>query len=248
MEHGERPAALPVRHKGFAAMLLRLVFPPRCVFCGRRGCETNVCTVCEAQLTGLCVPEGYLREKGDPRWLHRVRAVWQYDGVVKRALLNLKYHKSRWRGPELSRQVAAHNAGLPAPDLIIPVPDHPFAAKDRPYSVPRLFAERLSRQSGAPAVTNILIKQYNTPPQHSLSRRRRTGNPVGAYRVVRPDALRDKTVWLVDDIVTTGATMNECARMLWLYGAREVTGICLCATMPDRKKKRDIRDDGSAAE
>ena len=178
-----------------------------------------------------------LRKLGDPRWLAHILAVWQYDGVARRALLALKYYKSRWRAAELSRQLAAHTAGLPAPDIIIPVPDHPSAAKKRPYSVPALFAERLSRQTGAPVAADILCKHYSTPPQHKLSRQRRKGNPVGAYRVVKPEALRGKTVWLVDDIVTTGATMNECARMLWLYGAQPVTGLCFAITMPDRKEK-----------
>ena len=235
----DRPAALPMPQKGLRAAVLRLVFPPRCAFCGSRGCRENVCPVCAEQLLGLQVPPEYLRKKGDPRWLTHTVAVWQYDGVARRALLALKYHQSRWRAAELGRQLAAHTAGLPAPDLIIPVPDHPAAAKERPYSVPKLFAERLSRQTGAPVAADILQKQYNTPPQHKLNRHRRKGNPVGAYRVAKPEALRGKRVWLVDDIVTTGATMNECARMLWLYGAQQVTGICFAATMPDRKAQAE---------
>lgn len=237
MEKSDRPAALPVPHKGLRAAVLRWVFPPRCAFCGKRGCEENVCPSCEEELLGLRVPPEYLRKKGDPRWLPHVLAVWQYDGAARRALLALKYYGSRWRAAELSRQLAAHIAALPAPDLIVPVPDHPSAAKARAYSVPRLFAERLSRQTGAPVAADVLCKYYNTPPQHKLSSRRRRGNPVGAYRVVRPELLRGKTVWLVDDIVTTGATMNECARMLWLYGAQPVTGLCFAVTMPDRKEK-----------
>ena len=239
MEQNGRPAALPVPQKGFCAALLRLVFPPRCAFCGGRGCAQNVCSRCENELLQLCVLPEHLQGKGDPRWLTHIVAVWQYDGAARRALLALKYHKSRWRAAELSRQLAAHTAGLPAPDLIIPVPDHPAAAKKRPYSVPQLFAERLSRQTGVPVATDILHKHYNTPPQHKLNRRRRKGTPVGAYRVTKPETLRGKTVWLVDDIVTTGATMNECARMLWLYGARQVTGICFAVTLPDRKTERE---------
>ena len=95
MAENDRPAALPVSQKGLRAAVLRLVFPPRCAFCGRRGCEENVCPACEAQL--LPVPPEQLRRLGDPRWLAHILAVWQYDGVARRALLALKYYKSRWR-------------------------------------------------------------------------------------------------------------------------------------------------------
>ncbi len=237
MEQNARPAALPVPQKGIKAAVLRILFPPRCAFCGRRGCTLNVCEDCAKKLKALCAPQSFPEKQGDPRWLDGVFAVWQYEGVARQALLSLKYYKSLWRSAELSRGFAAavRAAQLPPPDMIIPVPDHPNTAKSRAYSLPELFGERIAREFGVPLEKGNLIKYYENKPQHTLSGKRRAGNPVGVYRVKHPERLQDKTVWLVDDIITTGATLNECARMLWLYGARQVTGLCLCVTMPGRK-------------
>ena len=236
MKTEETIPALPAEPKKksarFGAALLRVLFPPRCVFCGRRG-EASVCTECARQLHDLLPPEGEPQSRLRSSWMHHAVAVWQYDGIARHALLLLKRYASRWRAAEIARQLAvtAAAAKLPAPDLIIPVPNYEKGAAEQTNAVPRLLAERLSQAFGAPMEENILIKAYPTSAQHRLSRLRRTGNPVGAYRVRSPQCLQGKTVWLVDDIVTSGATMSECARLLWLYGAQQVVGLCYCVTV-----------------
>lgn len=222
----------------FGAALLRAVFPPRCAFCGKRG-ESTVCSACERELRTLTPPPGEPTARLHSSWIPCALSVWRYEGTVRHALLLLKRYASRWRGTEFARQLAATAAAaqLPPPDVIIPVPNYKEKGlqglKRQPEEnpVPLLLAERLAQQFSVPLDENQLIKYYPTPQQHRLSRARRRGNPVGAYRVLAPKRLQDKTVWLVDDIVTTGATMNECARLLWLYGAKQVVGLSFCVTV-----------------
>lgn len=231
--HSVDAVAAPPPH-GFAAAVLQVLFPMRCAFCGSRASGLAVCPACATALQPLALPPGEPQERLACAWLPRAAAVWQYDGLAKRALLQLKYYGARWRAPELARQMAAaaRAAQLPPPDIIIPVPDTRRAARKKAYSTPQLLAEWLARQQTAPLAAGVLCKQYDTPAQHTLSRSRRAANPVGAYRVCDPQRLHGKSVWLVDDVVTTGATLRECARLLWLYGAAQVTGLCFCATQP----------------
>lgn len=234
-----KPADMPLSSvlpppppKGFGARLLRLVFPARCAFCGKRGL-TDVCEVCVERLQG-CLPDAYgLRRAVQSDWICGAAAVWPYEGLPRQTLLSLKFGKRVWRAPELARQMlaAAKAADLPAPDMILPVPPGPKARRED-WCVPALLADRMARGMGMRATHGLLVKPLDTPPQHRLSRLRRLANPVGAYAVTDPAALRDKTVWLVDDIITTGSTVRCCARLLWLYGAKQVAAVCFAATPP----------------
>ena len=76
---------------------------------------------------------------------------------------------------------------------------------------------------------DVLCKIYETARQHDLSRRMRSGNVLGVFDVHAPDVVRDKRILLCDDVCTSGTTLSECAKMLCLYGAREV--FCLSATV-----------------
>lgn len=231
-----RDPAYPVPPAGFAQKLLAALYPPRCAICGHRG--VTLCGHCAAMLAELhaaaprpSTQEGYLG----------VVAPWRYTGEVRHAMLRLKYYDERWRAAEFGRQlcVAAENAiyaaaprGLPLPQLVVSVPDAPETAAKKPYAVPALLAAALARHFGVPYARSLLQKPVETPPQHKLPFERRLHNPVGAFAVARPKALAGKTVWLVDDVATSGATLKTCARVLWLYGAKQVVGCCFGITPP----------------
>lgn len=236
---GQDPALAPPP-SGWGQRLLALLFPPRCAFCGSRDSGLATCEGCADALRQLRLPSDLSGLLPSDSWLAGVTAVWRYEGLARQALLALKFYGNAWRAPEFGRQlcVAARNAALPPPDLVLPVPDSRRSARQKPYSVPLLLARALASAFACPLVEGVLVKRYDTAAQHRLSRLRRRGNPVGAYTVADPAALRGKTVWLVDDIVTTGATLRECARVLWLYGARQVVCLCLCATPPDRNDRK----------
>jgi ComF family protein len=126
----------------------------------------------------------------------------------------------------LVREAAARVPG-PAPDALVPVPLHPARIRSRGFAPAAILARVAARALGAPAVAG-LQRVRDTPSQTGLDRPGRRRNVAGAFAPGR--AAPGPTVWLVDDVVTTGATLGEAARALRAAGARRVAAICLART------------------
>jgi ComF family protein len=124
---------------------------------------------------------------------------------------------------------AAGRAPL-APSLVVPVPLHPARLRQRGFNPAALLARALARAHGVPVAPRALERVRDTPSQTGLDRRSRARNVVGAFRV-RPGARIPARVWLVDDVVTTGATLRAAARPLRRAGARRIVAICAARTL-----------------
>ncbi len=109
-----------------------------------------------------------------------------------------------------------------APDMIIPVPLHKSRRRERSFNQALLLTRYLSRWTGIPLKDKLLIRHRPTPTQAGLSRKQRRRNVSGAFRVVDRTAVNKRSILLVDDVFTTGATMNECARILRKQGAHRI--------------------------
>jgi ComF family protein len=113
-------------------------------------------------------------------------------------------------------------------DVIVPVPLHPRRLWQRRYNQAALLSHRLARLSGKPADTMALIRIKPTPSQGEMpSAKARRRNVRGAFKVARPEAVRGRTVLLIDDVFTTGATISACARALKRAGAAKVLVLTL---------------------
>ncbi len=106
-------------------------------------------------------------------------------------------------------------------DAILPVPLHPSRERERGFNQAYILAKLLSRRHGVPVLKGLLRRIRPTPPQAG-KRRERIRNVRGAFRVHHPEQIRGRSILLVDDVYTTGATVNECARVLMKAGARGV--------------------------
>jgi len=115
--------------------------------------------------------------------------------------------------------------GMPA--ILIPVPISKEKLKDRGYNQSEEMAKELSKVLKIPAVFDVLIKTKNTKPQMELSQREREKNLFDAFSAKNAEKIADRKVFLVDDVYTTGSTMEECARVLKKAGAKEIWGITL---------------------
>ena len=131
--------------------------------------------------------------------------------------------------PSLARPLARliHTLWVPgfrdrAPDMIVPVPLHKARRKERGFNQAWLLARHLSRRTQVPLMDRVLVRHRSTAVQAGLSRGQRLRNIRGAFGVADPTAVRKRAVLLVDDVFTTGATLNECARMLRKQGAHRV--------------------------
>jgi ComF family protein len=126
---------------------------------------------------------------------------------------------------------ASRRAPGPAPDLVVPVPQHPRRLRARGFNPALVVARAVARAAGAPLAATALERVRDTPSQTGLSAAARRRNVRGALRARRAAPPR---VWLVDDVVTTGATLREAASALRAAGAESVVAVCAARTPRER--------------
>ena len=124
-------------------------------------------------------------------------------------------------------------------DVIVPVPLHPTRLRAREFNQSLLLADQLSRHLSRPVSATNLVRIVATDPQTTLSRQERLRNLRKAFEIRKPQDLAEKRILLVDDVYTTGATLNECAKTLRKAGAGPVFALTLARTVdtalvPDR--------------
>jgi ComF family protein len=116
-------------------------------------------------------------------------------------------------------------------DLLMPVPLHPDRLREREFNQALLLADRLNRRLRLPLVHDNLIRLRRTPPQTTLRRSARRKNLRRSFTVLRPESIEDRRILLVDDVMTTGTTVNECAKALRKAGAGDVYVYTLARTL-----------------
>ena len=145
-----------------------------------------------------------------------------YADVLRKLIQLLKYGGIQTLAEPLGQWLSV---ALPRDrrfDLIVPMPMHWRRLWTRRFNQAELLARVLSRRTGLP-VANVVAKRRSTPPQAGLTGPQRRANVSGVFKVRRPSAVRGRSVLLVDDVLTTGATAAACARVLKSAGAASVT-------------------------
>ncbi len=180
------------------------------------------CRVC-----GVPLPDGGERcfhcRKG-PRAFRLCRSAGLYEGVLKTCLWKLKYGGRAYLAGPVGDRMAETFAGtveFREAAGLVPVPLHFWRERRRGYNQAVLLAERLSERTGRPLL-NVLYRRRATPSQTALDREERFRNVADAFQTRRGADVRGKTLLLVDDVCTTGATLEACARALKAAGARRV--------------------------
>lgn len=243
-----RPApAILARLARWGRAVLGLLYPKRCPFCDEVLGQLAACPACEAAERALRRRVPRLAESEHLlTGLAGGAAVYRYEGAVRQAVLRMKAGGRACYGPQLGAAMAEQlfgcrrqngewpaAAGLQPPaaleyDCVIPVP----SGGRRPYNPPGLLAKELAAALGLPLAADALYKTHQTPQQKSLDRAGRLCSLAGTF-AVRPGQLAENSrVLLVDDVVTTGATLTACAAALRRQGAAEVFAVCLAATPP----------------
>ena len=241
-----RGAALALRSA------LDLFWPPVCPGCGaglEPGQAGVLCERCEAESPIFNGPA--CRRCGSPLgpfesdqggrccaecggWnlvFTRAAAAGVYDGPLANIIKAYKYG-ARARGAHLARFLAGLlisrltspecGLGIKEIDMICPVPLHGSRRRQRGFDHAAELARHVSRRLGIPLELGNLVKTRATPSQAKLTRAERLDNIKGAFAVRRPERIKGKLVLLLDDVITTAATTEECARTLKAAGAREV--------------------------
>jgi len=153
------------------------------------------------------------------------RAALRYEDTAREALHALKFGGHRALAAPLADVVVSVLAGRwPAgpPDVVLPVPLHPRRERERGFNQAELIARRLGQEWGCPVRPEVLARVVATESQTALDSAARLANVQGAFRLRRPELVAGRHVILVDDILTTGATVSACARALEAGGPRRI--------------------------
>lgn len=200
--------------------LLQLVSSPLCPICGIPFAGTGSDHHCGACLT-------------HPPHFDSAQAHFLYEGPIRDLIHFFKYNrKTHLRSPLalLALEGASDFLADHQPHLIVPVPLHRSRLRQRGFNQAVLLGNVLSCKLRLPMLPDILIRTRPTEPQINLTATERKINVQGAFSVIRPAAVTGKRVLLLDDVMTTGSTMNECAKELKKAGADMVIAYTIART------------------
>lgn len=241
---GDKRAMQPKRLAwSLANQVLDFALPPRCSACGTIVLEPHsfclecwkaldllgepCCHCCglplafEAQEASLCAAC-----LADPPAYERLRAAVAYGVVARKVALKLKYGGRPGIAETLARLMRRHTVHLPQDTLIMPVPLHRWRIWKRGYNQAALIARSLGHRTNHQVRLNLLRRVKATPSLRGLGRRERALAVRGAFAVEPQGSVAGHTVLLVDDVYTSGATANACARALKRAGATRVEVVC----------------------
>ncbi len=163
-----------------------------------------------------------------------VRSLGTFDDHYKTLIHRLKYEHKIPLGKRLAQRLGeqlTQDKDFINCDLVIPVPLHKSRQRQRGFNQSEILAEGVSQVTKIPLATKILMRKKNTKDQTHLDIQQRKENVKGAFAVTQPEMVMGKNVILVDDVITTGATLNECVRMLLDIGAKRVFAVTLAVVV-----------------
>ena len=152
---------------------------------------------------------------------------YPYEGVLEQAICLFKYRRRDALATPLADLMLVWADRLPPADLVMPVPLHPTRLRTREFNQSLLLADRIARRLGLPLSFEHLERIRETRPQTELDRKDRARNVRRAFIVREPAGLKGRRVLLVDDVLTTGSTVNDCARALHRAGAASISVLTL---------------------
>lgn len=215
--------------------LIGLYAPHNCLGCSREG-DGLICESCRSALP--YVPSRCYRCRAVTRDyavciscqshtpLRRVLVSMHYDGLPKELLHHAKYERARSGISEMAEIMASLPQLLPPNVLLVPVPTATSRVRQRGYDQAMVLARELSASSGV--ARGDLLARIGQAHQVGAGRKERLEHLRGAFRVLKPKEVAGKHIVLVDDVLTTGATLETAARVLKKSGARKVDAIVFC--------------------
>ncbi|HEV2299678.1 MAG TPA: ComF family protein [Candidatus Acidoferrales bacterium] len=252
--------------------LVSVLFPAPCRICGEVLTTASllpICGECLASLAPLCDPccnlcgRPFASElasdsvtplcfacRGGVYAFDCARSYGSYSDEMARAISLLKYEKvmrlGTWFAARLVEKVRTEPE-IFAADVVVPVPLHPARRRERGYNQAELIARPVARRLHLPLRAYLLVRTRPRPPRLLLSRRERWESVRGAYEMRRGAKVDNLRVLLIDDVCTTGATLDSCARALKRAGAKSVTGLTVARVVtgnvplpPSQSRKKAI--------
>ena len=235
--------------------ILNFLLPPRCMCCGKILADDNgLCPECFNQMTFISMPyckhcglpfadrsllnrdmicPVCIREKKSP--FRMERSALKYDLASKKAILAFKFMDKTENAKVFAKwlKIAGQDIFTAGVDVFIPVPLHYRRLIMRRYNQSALLAVALSRLTKIPADFSSLVKFRSTKPQAALLGQARRKNIRNAFKVKHPERIKGKRIVLIDDVLTTGSTVRECAKVLLNAGAVSVDVLTIARVYKD---------------
>jgi len=232
---------------------LDTIFPPRCFSCnetsGTSGAlcfscwndinfiTNNSCKVCDipfeheierGTICGACITDG--------NNFNKAKAVFIYDDASKKLITRFKYGDKTYPAKSFAKWMANRGEELiNEADIICPVPLHAARMFIRKYNQSALLSNLIAKNKPIRNIPDLMIRTINNPPQAAFSQKERHKNVKNIFAVKNryTEIVKDSKILLIDDVITTGSTVNECAKALKTAGAKKVFILALARTKND---------------
>ncbi|MFH2139066.1 MAG: ComF family protein [Candidatus Omnitrophota bacterium] len=207
--------------------LLNIIFPAFCPICKIKISpqDQDICKDCLARLekTGLPV---CISRKNKQFFFEKTLSVFAYSGIARKCLHLIKYRRKTRLAKALAELMASFldkHINTNDLDVIVAVPLHRAKFSTRGFNQAQILANTIGRRFNIPCSCGSLLRIKKTGSQFDLSRKERLANVGNAFKCTKDHLFKNKKILLVDDIFTTGATLNECSRILKIAGAEKIT-------------------------
>lgn len=231
------------------SFIVTFLFPKECILCGKLlefNSDRNICGWCEDNLSLTdfkpVLPVGEIHTRLVSRHFHVLSSPFNYESSARNGIIGLKFNGRRECAGFFAKSMAdliKNNEIYKNFDYIIPVPVSKRKKQTRGYNQCELIGEKMAEILGKPLMVGNLVRVKETKTQSLLSdKRQRIDNVKGVFELRDKETVKGKTILLVDDVYTTGATINECAKVLKGASAKKVLCVTAAVRLP---KKRTVR-------
>lgn len=215
-------------------LIFGLLYPPKCIFCRRLLPHGSIYEACGSCLEEIIIDsDPCCRPNSDTPYIDGILCVCSYSGKIRKAITGYKYYSkpsfyrlfARLMSDSLSKAFDGR-----FPDIVLSVPLYARRLRSRGYNQSLLLSRFIGHKLGIPEKSEILKRVRDTGYQSHLPRNERIRNVSGAFSVNRTADVKGRDILLIDDIFTTGSTLNQCAKVLKDAGAGRVYAAALAST------------------
>ena len=195
--------------------IIDMLFPQVCGICGKLNKE-GLCNKCKINLEEL-VENGIVNQSLEGMYFDELIYIFKYEGLIRKFILDYKFHEKPYMYISIVAFILKNKIiyeKMQNYDTIIPVPISKKRMKERGYNQSLLIAKKISQSLKIPLQTNCLFKTKNIIEQSKLNKEQRKENIQNVYKLKNKEILKNKRILLIDDIYTTGSTVNECSKIL----------------------------------
>ena len=204
--------------------IINIIYPTVCLIC-KRPTKEELCKKCKMFLNRQLVSGIEDYSKDNEKNFKELMYLYIYDNIIRKLILQYKFQDKSYLYKIFSKKIKNNEKiclFLKKYDIIIPVPISKKRMKQRGYNQSALFAKEISKQFNMEYCDKCLLKDKHTVPQSSLNKEERIKNIENVYSIKNKEKILNKEVLLIDDIYTTGNTVNECSRILKTAGANNI--------------------------